>query len=315
MKRRCFLRNFPEEIMFDIFSRLPIRDVFQCELVCKHWYTNWTNFIYDNLNHSRIKQNQDGFNFLIQCCTKKGFIKLYLVDYENQDTSLKALNINFNLPSTKLKVVGSSNGLLCLCSLPDHETYYNICNPLTREVLQLPRACGLEKKFLCSPTPSGFEFDTTTNTIWRRVNDVPSRFFYPRKTMQVFVNGALHWRMSSQPDSEFYNCIGAIDIKSENFRAFKEPPNKEMVVVEQLRRRGPFKILRTMKQQSVLFHRDEDLGYYDVEKEEFKHVLIDGIPRYFEEFEAVVHLGSLISPRAIDGRSSAQKSAKTPKLL
>ncbi|PIA30001.1 hypothetical protein AQUCO_05700001v1 [Aquilegia coerulea] len=296
-----------------------------------------------------------------------------------------AFEVKFKLPSKKFKLVGSSNGLLCLCLLPDEEVYY-ICNPIIGEVLQLPRACGLdtyrEKNLLCYSTPSGFAFDTTTNTYkvvrtwcfddevfgklktgveiytigsgrWRRVKNVPTCFSYLPETKQVFVNGALHWHL----DLKFYNCIGAIDIKSENFRAFEKPPDsrinrkrtlgvfkeslcllddtiegevvlwimkdygitnswtKEYTIRYELLGplwRGPFEILRTVKQQSVLFHRDEDLGYYDVDKEEFKHVRIDGTPGYFDEFEAVVHLGSLISPRTIDGRS-AEKSTKTPR--
>ncbi|PIA24965.1 hypothetical protein AQUCO_13600005v1 [Aquilegia coerulea] len=380
MKRPCFVQNIPEEIMSDIFSRLPIRDLFQCQLVCKDWYTNWTKLVSNpflvNLHHSRINPDQDGSNFLIKCCSRSNicrvpFSKLCLVDHENYKTTLKtAFNIKFRLPLKQMTLVGSANGLLCLCLLPDEEIYY-ICNPITREVLKLPRACGLDmylkKEISCSATPSGFVFDATTNTYkvirtwyfadeiygdtllktgveiytlgsgrWRRVNNIPTCFSYTPETMQVFVNGALHWHIYCQPDSEFYNCVGAKDIKSENFRAFKKPPDyginkkrtlgvlkdylclmddtiagelvlwtmkdygienswsKEYIVQKEVLaplRIGPFKILRTVKQQqSVLFHGNEEFGCYDVRKGEFKHVRVDGIPWYFEEFEAVVHL-------------------------
>ncbi|KAF5183187.1 hypothetical protein FRX31_027227 [Thalictrum thalictroides] len=43
-KNAAFDSSPPDEIMFDIFSRLRIRELFRCQLVCKDWYKNWNNF-------------------------------------------------------------------------------------------------------------------------------------------------------------------------------------------------------------------------------------------------------------------------------
>ncbi|KAF5188647.1 F-box protein cpr1 [Thalictrum thalictroides] len=255
------LISLPEEILFDVFSRLLIKDLFRFRSVCKDWKKVITDSYFVDMHNARKNPDQYGSNFLIKCCTSTSDETLiYFVDYENHDTtSSKAFNINFKLPySTKIKLVGSSNGLLCLCSLPDHEAYY-ICNPLTREVWHLPRPYDLdkdcEKKMSHYSAPLGFAFDKTTNTYkvvftwcfydkiydhsklksgvgiytlgsgkWRRVEDVPARrFFNPQETSQVLVNGALHWILLCEPKSELYNSIGAIDIQSESFRAFKMP--------------------------------------------------------------------------------------------
>ncbi|KAF9620557.1 hypothetical protein IFM89_013222 [Coptis chinensis] len=61
----------------------------------------------------------------------------------------------------------------------------------------------------------------------------------------------------------------------------------------------PLKMFRMMKNGSVLLQGSDVLGYYDLEKKEFQPIPIHGVPSQSDQFEAVVHRGSLASPARI----------------
>ncbi|KAF9592967.1 hypothetical protein IFM89_019271 [Coptis chinensis] len=58
-----------------------------------------------------------------------------------------------------------------------------------------------------------------------------------------------------------------------------------------------FQTLRTMKNGSILIPGYECQGYYDIEKKEFKHILINKLQSRPNGLQPVVHVGSLISVR------------------
>ncbi|KAF9621351.1 hypothetical protein IFM89_020010 [Coptis chinensis] len=58
-------------------------------------------------------------------------------------------------------------------------------------------------------------------------------------------------------------------------------------------------MFRMMKNGSVLLQGGDVLGYYDLEKKEFQPIPIHGVPSQSDQFEAVVHRGSLASPARI----------------
>ncbi|KAF5178080.1 F-box protein [Thalictrum thalictroides] len=168
------MNELPVEIWRDILSRVPARSLYQCcRLVCKDWYNLIKDPDFINFHHSRInKYVSDG---LIALCHTTEFVDwaqfFNLVDNPNNNTNLTALRLHFDLPSDiqSIKIVGSVNGLMCLALLPRHNIFF-ICNPVTRDVLQLPKAPGLgpysqkyNLKYLF-PATSGFAFHAATNT-------------------------------------------------------------------------------------------------------------------------------------------------------
>ncbi|PIA31378.1 hypothetical protein AQUCO_05000046v1 [Aquilegia coerulea] len=58
-----------------------------------------------------------------------------------------------------------------------------------------------------------------------------------------------------------------------------------------------YQILRMVRNDRILFHGCNGEGYYDVTKNEhMKHFHIRGLPLRYIDLDAVVHVGSLISP-------------------
>ncbi|XP_026452786.1 F-box protein At3g07870-like [Papaver somniferum] len=156
------MEDLPEDMILKIFTHLPPEPLFKCKLVCK----KWENIL---LSHKKV-----GILFLFRSCWERN-LQLFYGDYEEifskissgeADFSFKSLTkINhpvINRRETQLSVdqmVGSCNGLVCL-RVPHHDINdpVYICNPMTREYINLPR---LEYKF--GFVVSGFGYDPSTN--------------------------------------------------------------------------------------------------------------------------------------------------------
>ncbi|PIA57172.1 hypothetical protein AQUCO_00600125v1 [Aquilegia coerulea] len=176
---------------------------------------------------------------------------------------MKPLNINLDDFSSKfIKVIASSNGLMCLVLSPWNYMFY-ICNPVTREVLKLPEPPGLDSCFNTNkleymyPTSSGFAFHAPTmeykvvrtwyfkaidtgliytgieiytigsGELWRRIDkqDIISTSTLRRlPTSQVFLNGALHWELEDLTKPQFKHSIGVVHIGDEKFTSLEIPP-------------------------------------------------------------------------------------------
>ncbi|KAJ9552398.1 hypothetical protein OSB04_016443 [Centaurea solstitialis] len=146
------MEALPAELMIDIFSRLPVKTIVHCKLVCKKWRSLVLDSSFVNLHLSR---------------SRTGIIihhKIHIpsTDYARDQGTLKWVDIEdkvdhhllrhdhpMSLGLNKLPVfqysqmyqTGSVNGLICLCQYSrriNHDDAY-ICNPVTREFLILPR--------------------------------------------------------------------------------------------------------------------------------------------------------------------------------
>ncbi|KAF9600702.1 hypothetical protein IFM89_011373 [Coptis chinensis] len=248
------------EIMLEIFSRLPIQALSQCKLVCKPWYAYWRSFVtnphFINLHHSRINQHDPSYLILLDRSSN-----LYIVDHQSHTSSFKAVETKVNSLPDRIKLVGSSNGLLCICSFPSYGNFY-ICNPISQtEVLEIPKADVVD--VISGSFASGFVFDKTMGNYkivntwmtfradefvrtrvevyslgsgrWRRIESIPSCFML--NPPLLFMNGALHWEVThrenfetyeegNKPPSSLVSSIAAFDIGSEKLRAFKKPPGQ-----------------------------------------------------------------------------------------
>ncbi|XP_059631098.1 F-box protein CPR1-like isoform X2 [Cornus florida] len=153
-----------------------------------------------------------------------------------------------------VEVVGSCNGLLCLCETEDQPIV--LWNPSTRKHQKLPvaliqvprelRVAQLTSDFCVFFTVYGFGFDSVSDDYklvrivqfcgfnddlfysevkvyslksnsWRRIQCFPYYLRYERVNAAV-VGGVLHWVVSRKPKSEMANLIAAFDLGVEEYR-------------------------------------------------------------------------------------------------
>ncbi|KAF9609945.1 hypothetical protein IFM89_019348 [Coptis chinensis] len=158
--------KLPVDIVFDIFSRLPLETISECKWVSKTWY--------GLVLHPRFA------DIYFASCTSPPcviffdrYLPSYLIDpirlrnYETSatayDLQLKGFKENFRIKCGWIcfELVGTVNGLICFS--PESHDYesapYYICNPITRDYLMPPTS---PKKHI-DPIASGFGFDSLNN--------------------------------------------------------------------------------------------------------------------------------------------------------
>ncbi|OVA19375.1 F-box domain [Macleaya cordata] len=189
----------PDEIIIDIFSRLPFKSVLECRRVCKTWRTliynpsfarlylrrsrpqllqlndddkhNYNDNLDSNINGAGIKLGL-GLLFLIRLSDKdKGNVRMYYGEYDNDNIdeqyfSYKTLKKINHPPINKpigYVMVGSCNGLICFSvhQYPIFDPIY-ICNPITREYVLLPTLEKGCEHWKCHMV-SGFGFEPSSN--------------------------------------------------------------------------------------------------------------------------------------------------------
>ncbi|XP_026378115.1 F-box protein At3g07870-like [Papaver somniferum] len=177
-------RVLPEDIILNIFSRVPFESLFECRLVSKTW-----NYFISNLNSpsSSSSSSDSKVSFISLNMLQSPKFQLLYLEYDetnnNNEQQLRISEINHppfsrvpywlsmisggNAPYQKIKsvIIGSSNGLICL-SIPrdgyfgDFDDPLYIFNPVTREYISLP-ICG--GNCLNGRNVFGFGYNSKTN--------------------------------------------------------------------------------------------------------------------------------------------------------
>ncbi|KAM7490853.1 hypothetical protein LguiA_033774 [Lonicera macranthoides] len=203
----------PTPIVYEILSRVPIKTLFYCLLVCKTWLA-----LFSTSEFAQIHLSRSPTNYLIKCFHKKCHCKrLHLVNPESlYCPSNKLLFIpKINLPNVPTGLINSCNGLACLCQLisPDSNEACNIyiCNPVLREYVTLLKP-ALAINFDSYDCAFGFSHNTNQYKVvlkyyssgkywakiytlgeglWRSLGNAP----YPIRNLNfnAFLNRAPHW--------------------------------------------------------------------------------------------------------------------------
>ncbi|KAL0360134.1 UNVERIFIED_CONTAM: putative F-box protein [Sesamum radiatum] len=141
-KHQLLLMNLPTHIMLEILARLPPKTIFICKRVCKTWLElindpHFATFYFSRCRAGLVVHHSEMF--------KKYFKLVDFVDaYDHHDlphdTMLKfTVNKLSSFFDANIVVDGSANGFLFMRDINyKHETLY-ICNPLTREYIELPK--------------------------------------------------------------------------------------------------------------------------------------------------------------------------------
>ncbi|XP_042005013.1 F-box protein At3g07870-like [Salvia splendens] len=219
--------NLPEEITKEIMGRLPIMSVMTCKCVLKSW-----------------RHLIEGDDFGMSYTPKPGLNFIYRdmeMGYTVCDEALKPL-FRFASPSHHQSstvnhrvTIASANGLLSMWD-PFNNTLF-ICNPMTREYVELPPLSkdiitrffgfGMSKlsgqyKILYGDSYSSCHVYTLGRGtgLWRSVAAAAPGICRQPLESALFYNGNLHW-LTSDPEKKFLVCC--FDLEAEVFTSFSVP--------------------------------------------------------------------------------------------
>ena len=232
------IEDFPENIIADILSRLPVKKIIHCKSVCKNWRMLVSDSYFVNLHLSRSPANVmirhelgDPSDFdsdsELEDWDEPGALKWLEIKGEQDDTHLHhdiIMNIDLNLvpvfQDSNVLLVGSVNGLICLWQYGPIPEYDNtsICNPITKEYVILPR----QKYYRIAPAGIVYGFGVSLHTKEYKVirifqGNITAETTYPHISQaEVYTLGTGLWRrlghvpywFSGSPGGAFLNgCV------------------------------------------------------------------------------------------------------------
>lgn len=239
------MSNLPLDLIAEILRRLPVKKLLCCRCVSKPWRAliDGQNFIDLHLQHSI--ETSSNTNIILKNS------ELYFVAFDLLD-NLWQLDHPLMCYNHSIRVLGSCNGLLCICNVVDDIALWNpsirkyhVLPFLPMELKRYPGTCscrvcvfGLgydpindDYKVVRIAQFGGvngksFESEVKVYSLrrnsWRRIGDMPYCILYPGVN-GVFVCGALHWLVSQNAESNVANMIVALDLGVEDCREVPQP--------------------------------------------------------------------------------------------
>lgn len=238
----------PIPIVFEILSRVQIKTLLNCRLVCKNWAALISTPEFVELHLSRSPTACLIKRVYQRSINKPLFKGLHLVDPEYLCSLRNNLGFvpEMDLPNVPFTLINSCNGLVCLSQLFFHASsnaaHIYVCNLVLGEYITIPKhphvrafdsdkcAFGFSHKtnqykvVLCTDVNTCLNrpnYPTKTYILgegsWRSIENAPyciwNRYF------NTFLNGALHWLLFGY-SSPFICCF---DFVTEQFRAVPGP--------------------------------------------------------------------------------------------
>ncbi|KAF9615098.1 hypothetical protein IFM89_021669 [Coptis chinensis] len=220
--------KLPQDITFDILSRLPVETLIQCRrpLIFKEWRTTISDPLFVHAQFVRASQANDQNHDILVVTSKWELCMVNHVGCINE--SVKRLPF----PNYLSKLgMNSCNGLLCLWDYPFNRI--TIYNPfITNDIMKLPydrsrtsSGCGFGfdpiknqykvVAFFRSSTGLDAEVYTLGLGSWRIIGEVPFNPLQPENE-NVFLNGTLYWLAKRRAGRR--NGIGYFDFGREKFQ-------------------------------------------------------------------------------------------------
>ncbi|KAL9691664.1 hypothetical protein QQ045_012089 [Rhodiola kirilowii] len=253
---RTYSNYMQPDVMFEIFSRLPIEAIVTCKCVCKTWRKLIEDpYFIERQRHLSVSAPRA----LIQpriVNISSGRISnwptdnnnLYLVDCEGHKARPLHVAPVLNMLGKELEVMSTCDGLLCIAS--DHrQAPVYIYNPVLDRLVKLP-STGVKRKLICHEVglicheSSGsykvvrgyrfkikgqefyrFEMITLGETAWTELTP-PSLIYECNFGRPLEWKGAIHWKIQSERAVNSRQCILSFDIDKEAFQIvyFKDIP-------------------------------------------------------------------------------------------
>ncbi|KAK6121253.1 hypothetical protein DH2020_045027 [Rehmannia glutinosa] len=235
--------DLPEEILIDIFSRLPTKSVGKCRCLAKTWRTllSTPSFIKSHLARTR-KTRQENLILITHSQSIHS-----IANIKDDDTVSRELE----LPDLWAEVVGSCDGLVLFINVDDEVI---LVNPITLQQAKIPTSpLAFERSESFTMHAIGYDslrddykvvvlsyletyngsrpsyLDTFVDVysvktgVWKRIGISPYPFADLDFAYGVFVNEAIHWlSMNSKLDCP-YVLIAAFDLANEVFFEIPAP--------------------------------------------------------------------------------------------
>ncbi|KAM0028912.1 putative F-box domain, kelch-type beta propeller, F-box associated interaction [Helianthus debilis subsp. tardiflorus] len=221
----------PENLILDVLSRLPVKTIIRCKLLCKKWRDLVSDSYFVQLHLSRSRQCL----MIHEGKTSDLPARLQWVEIEHGNLDpVKTLDRD-SFP------VGSVNGLICCCGPYDNSIH--IFNPVLEEYMLLPKP---ELKIEgCMSYGFGVPMDGEYKVIFRgRRNPDYTPYEYE---VDVYTLGTDQWRVLGQTLDHLnkmncgpgvflsshvywlgiYGQIYDFDLTTETFELFPSPPGRE----------------------------------------------------------------------------------------
>lgn len=238
------------DLMIDILLRFPAKPLMQFKSVCKLWYQiicspHFANLHFDQtLTLTHLGNSNLRFIFsspYLSCADFDTFGNITELDHP-----LRKIGQGF------VDVVGSSNGLLCLCKCYC-DSYLTLYNPTTRTYKKLPflstplsfpydyyfgfgydsdlrdfkfvRILRSIDEFMNTPFWSEVMVYSLRADSWTRVRCFPHHFS-PRCKDGVFCHGNLHWATGDFDGVNLYNSVVSFSLRDNKFDEVQQPHYK-----------------------------------------------------------------------------------------
>jgi len=242
------LNDLPEDVLMDIYSRLPIKTILQFKSVCKSWYDIIKDPIFITKHVNLSNHSNNGYLAVTRRVgTFGGKCLISLFSYE---TFREVFNIT--IPFKKehgrvpFRIVGSCNGILCLNISKIGDTNF-LFNPVTSEFKEPPKpdypVHKLSEIEILLHIGLGFDYDQETNdyklvrvsyskkmkesfysgvnvyslrtNYWRRKDTLVHGSIVENSFSNGDLNGALHWRGAIRKKEIIHNIIILFNIRDE----------------------------------------------------------------------------------------------------
>ncbi|OVA15186.1 F-box domain [Macleaya cordata] len=218
----------PNEILFNIFLRLPVKSILRFRCVCKSWFQFLTDpyFVKTHVNYHYVENNN--LHIMVE-----HHDLIYSIDYKDltssSDHAVEMMDYPMKSANHGIQILGSCNGLVCIQSYDN-----SIClwNPSTKEFKKLPvpimfedhggndeRACARALRTYLTRNGAGWATITYGFGYDSNIEDY-------RKQPGVLVNGALHWKAIRVVESEDDDLEVIVSFVIVNNR-FKDVPQPE----------------------------------------------------------------------------------------
>ncbi|XP_050264025.1 F-box/kelch-repeat protein At3g23880-like [Quercus robur] len=202
------LNDLPEDVLMDIYSRLPIKTILQFKSVCKSWYDIIKDPIFITKHVNLSNRSNNGYLAVTRRVgTFGGKCLISLFSYE---TFREVFNIT--IPSKKehgrapFRIVGSCNGF-------DYDQETN-----DYKLVRVSYSKKMKESFY-----SGVNVYSLRTNYWRRKDTLVHGSIVENSFSNGDLNGALHWRGAIRKKEIIHNIIISFNIRDEVSRQQYEP--------------------------------------------------------------------------------------------
>lgn len=254
---RAMILNMPEEILIEMFVRLPVESLLRLRCVCKCWYSLISNPGFTAAHLSHQKAARKGGSLLFKFFHDFGDGNFYSLRFDNDNDGLGDVKLELPDKPKRCHVYGTCNGVICFAtdhSRFDSETY--LWNPALRNVKILPES-RIRFRHFCSysmhvafgflPNVNDYKvvrmvyfsrrvngndvifselevYKMSTDSWKKKVGVTPIKLCYLYDTVQ-FVNVTAYWLARRAREEGYVDLIVAFDMLNEEFEEEIMLPN------------------------------------------------------------------------------------------